>query len=139
MMTYAYEDIFTLSNGATIKVRADLTIHFTAHFELYPELTPASVNQKYDTEIFQFATPEIEKRFRKILRFQVNKWAAHQRSTQDALGGHEALEEQLKATDLSERDEKIVAANVIDISLRSERTLKDSVFDRIKRIVVRRV
>ena len=138
-MTYAFEDIVTLSNGATIKVRADLELHFTARFELYPELTPASVNQKYDTEIFKFATPEIEKRFRKILHSEVNKWAAHQRSTQDALSGHKALGEQLKAADLSERDEKIVAAHVIEISLRSEWTSKDSIFDRIKRIVVRRV
>ena len=45
------------------------------------------------------------------------------------------LEEQLRATDLSGRNEKIVAAHVIDISLRSEQTMKDSVFERIKRIV----
>jgi hypothetical protein len=114
-----------------------LNVASTADFELYPELTPASVNQKYDTEIFQFATSELKNRFRKILRSQVNKWVVHQRTTQNALNGHEALD--VKATDLSERNEKIVAAHVIDISLRSQRTLKDSVFDRIKRIVVRRV
>jgi len=134
-MTYQYEDICTLANGASIKVRADLEIHFTARFELYPELAPASINQKYDTEIFQFATPEIEKCFRKILRSEVNKWAPHQRSTEDALRGREVLEEQLRATDLSGRNEKIVAAHVIDINLRSEQTMKDSVFERIKRIV----
>jgi len=68
---------------------------------MYPELSPASINQKYDTEIFQFATPEIEKCFRTILRSEVNKWAAHQCSTEDALRGREALEEQLKATEVA--------------------------------------
>jgi hypothetical protein len=135
-MTYQYEDICTLANGASIKVRANLEIHFTAWFELYPELAPASINQKYDTEIFQFATPEIERRFRKILRAEVNKWATQQRSTEDALRGSETIEEQLKAADLSGHDKKIVAAHVIDISLQSEQTMKkDSLFNRIKRIV----
>ena len=141
-MIYPFKQTVTLPNGAKISVRGELKIHFTKGGplnEIVPDYDPAEVNEEYDTEILNFAADpggHARERFENLLRAQVNKWAARHRSTQEALAGYESLQTQLKVLDLSERNEIVVDATIIDIALKEEQKLEDlPLVDRIKRII----
>ena len=117
---FPFAEDFILPNNARVFIQFELTLELIAPM---PDEEPQAIHQRTD----------------KIVRANVQKWAAKCSSMQDALAGYDSLETQLKQTNLNELSLKVLSALVIEIVMadeQPERIFKDrQPQDRVKRRV----